>query len=74
MLAWVLNTPLLLKDSLNVLFYSLKYVTLRFLKSAISVEYFTSFHQTGKIFQNFTFLILSVPDLLARVICKFLKK
>ena len=47
MLAWVLNTPLLLKDSLNVLFYSLKYVTLTFLKSAISVEYFTSFHQTG---------------------------
>ena len=45
MLAWVLNTPLLFEDSLNVL---ILYI-IRFLKSVISLEYFTSFNSSNII-------------------------
>ena len=48
MLAWVLNTPLLFEDSLNIYFFKVFYI-IRFLKSAISLKYFTSFDSSNII-------------------------
>ena len=46
MLACVPNTPLLLEDSLNVLFLLSIYI-IRFLKSVISLNYLTSFNSSN---------------------------
>ena len=62
MLAWVLNTPLLFEDSLNIYFFKVFYI-IRFLKSAISLKYFTSFNSSNmllniELLNHLTYLIL----------------
>ena len=48
MLAWVLNTPLLLEDSLNVYFFK-EFYNIRFFKFVTSLKCFTSFNSSNML-------------------------
>ena len=48
MLAWVLNTPLLFEDSLNVYFFNAFYIIRPFKFVIFLLKYFASFNSSNK--------------------------